>query len=388
MRRWAGVLCVLAAVVVAVIVALRGALGGGPAAHRTPAGRAAPAGGTIAGQPRGSPAKETSGPAHPVTLTAVGDTELGHTPQLPADVSNYLVPVQSALAAPIVFGNLEGTLTDATGSKCGAGSSNCYAFRTPPSFADALRHAGFTVLNSANNHSHDFGTQGVADTTAALQKAGLAQAGLPGQVAVVKDGNTKVAFVDFAPYPNVNDLLDPATAKDLIQQARRQADIVVAYMHAGAEGSTADHVTGQSETYVGEDRGNAKAFAHAAIDDGASLVLASGPHVLRGMEFYSGHLIAYSLGDFAGYQNFSTSGNLDLSAVLRVTLDGRGGWVHGSLVSLVLDSAGKPSVDSGGAAGRFINQLSASDFGTSAAAVNAGGDIVSPKPPGATSSSQ
>jgi len=53
-------------------------------------------------------------------------------------------------------------------------------------------------------------------------------------------------------------------------------------MHAGAEGAAADHVTGQEEYYVGEDRGNAKAFAHAAIDDGANMVIASGPHVLRG----------------------------------------------------------------------------------------------------------
>ena len=53
-------------------------------------------------------------------------------------------------------------------------------------------------------------------------------------------------------------------------------------MHAGAEGADADHVTGQEETYLGEDRGNAKAFAHMAIDAGANLVIASGPHVPAG----------------------------------------------------------------------------------------------------------
>ena len=119
--------------------------------------------------------------------------------------------------------------------------------------------------------------------------------------------------MDFAPYPNTNNLLDFPTAKSLIMQAKSEANIVVVYMHAGAEGSDADHVTGSEETYVGEDRGNAKAFAHAAIDDGASLVIASGPHVLRGMEEYNGHLIAYSLGNFCGYQNFATGGNLSLS---------------------------------------------------------------------------
>ena len=77
--------------------------------------------------------------------------------------------------------------------------------------------------------------------------------------------------------------------------------------------------------------GNDEAFAHAAIDDGADLVIASGPHVLRGLQEWEGHLIDYSLGDFAGYQNFATSGDLGLSGILTVAapfLVGLGaGWV-------------------------------------------------------------
>jgi len=323
----------------------------------------------------------TTKPANPVTIAAVGDTELGNTPNLPPDPSTYLQPVESALSAPIVFGNLEGTLTEQSTSKCGTGSTECFAFHTPPSYASVFRQAGFTVLNSANNHSHDYGSAGLADTTAALQAAGITQTGLPGEIGVVTDGNTKVAFVAFAPYPNVNNLLDFATAKQLIEQARSEADVVVVYMHAGAEGSSADHVTGQEETYVGEDRGNAKVFAHAAIDDGADLVIASGPHVLRGMEFYNGHLIAYSLGDFATYYDFSTSGVLDLSGILKVTLGPDGSFVSGQFVSLVLDAAGRPSVDSSGAAAQFVNQLSKADFGSAAATILANRQIASASNP-------
>jgi hypothetical protein len=112
------------------------------------------------------------------TLSAVGDTDLGDTPQLPADPVAYFAPVKAALAADIVFGNLEGTMTTATTSKCGAGSTECYAFKVPPSFAQAYRATGFTVLNSANNHSYDFGAQGEADTSAALKAVGIVQAGL------------------------------------------------------------------------------------------------------------------------------------------------------------------------------------------------------------------
>lgn len=317
----------------------------------------------------------TTKPANPVTIAAVGDTELGNTPNLPPDPSTYLQSIATALSAPIVFGNLEGTLTEQSGSKCAPGSSDCYAFRTPPSYAQVLRQAGFTVLNSANNHSHDYGTAGLADTTAALQAAGITQTGLPGEIGVVTDGTTKVAFVAFAPYSNVNNLLDFTAAKQLIEQARTEANVVVVYMHAGAEGSSADHVTGQEESYVGEDRGNEKAFAHAAIDDGADLVIASGPHVLRGMEFYNGHLIAYSLGDFATYYDFSASGDLDLSGILKVTLRSDGTFTGGQFISILLDGAGRPSVDPSGAAARFVNQLSNEDFGSAAATISATGQI-------------
>jgi Bacterial capsule synthesis protein PGA_cap len=315
-----------------------------------------------------------------ITISAVGDTMLGNTPTLPPDPLTYLQPVEAALRAPIVFGNLEGTLTSATTSKCGAGSTDCFAFQNPPTFAPVLKAAGFTVMNSANNHSHDFGAQGVADTTAALQGAGIVQAGLPGQIGLVTEGTTKVAFVDFAPYTDTNNLLDLPGARVLIQQARSEAKVVVVYMHAGAEGSEADHVTGQEESYVGEDRGNPEAFAHAAIDDGADVVIASGPHVLRGMQEYNGHLIDYSLGNFAGYQNFATGGDLGLSGILTVTLDSNGALSSGRFTSLILSSVGAPSVDTTNAAAQFVNQLSTADFGSTAVTIGPSGQLSMPTP--------
>jgi hypothetical protein len=343
-----------------------------PARKARPAGRSA--GGTV------SNSQTTVKPTlQDVTISAVGDMELGNTPNLPPDPSTYLQPVESALAAPIVFGNLEGTLTDASASKCAGDATNCYAFRTPPAFAQIFRQNGFTVLNSANNHSHDYGQAGVSDTSAALQAAGITQAGLPGQIGLVTDGSTKVAFVDFAPYTDVNNLLDLSTAKELITQARSEANVVVVYMHAGAEGSNADHVTGNEETYVGEDRGNAEVFAHDAIDAGAALVIASGPHVLRGSEFYHGHLIDYSLGDFANYNNFSTAGDLDLSGILTVTLRADGSYVGAHFTSLLLSATGQPMIDSSQAAATFVNQLSSADFGSAAAIIQPDG-LINPPP--------
>ena len=324
-------------------------------------------------------ATTTTQPPNPsVTLSAVGDTDLGDTPQLPADPAAYFAPVKAALAADIVFGNLEGTMTTATTSKCGVHSSECYAFKVPPSFAQAYRATGFNVLNSANNHSYDFGAKGEADTSAALRAAGIVQAGLPGQIGVIHAHGVTVAFVDFAPYYLTNNLLELSQAAQLIAQAKREAQVVVVYMHAGAEGTTADHVTRANEYYYGENRGNPYTFAHAAIDDGADLVIASGPHVLRGMQWYKGHLIAYSLGDFTNYDAFATVGDLALSAILHVTLTSRGVLSAASVTPIVIHPGGQAVVDTTHATWGFMNQLSTQDFAGSAALIGPHGLVTIP----------
>ena len=275
------------------------------------------------------PGPNSATTAAPVTIAVVGDTMLGNTPDLPPDPAAYFDAVESSLDrnAQIVFGNLEGTLTTATTSKCGVRrgpKKSCFAFRDPPGYARYLKHAGFTVLNDANNHSFDFGATGQAQTVAAIHAAGVAQTGLPGEITIVKAHGIKVAFVAFAPYDYDASLLDLPAARVLIKRAVREANIAVVYMHAGAEGPDADHVTGHEEYYLGEDRGNAEAFAHMAVDAGASLVIASGPHVLRGMQFYKRHLIAYSVGNFASYGDFSIEADLAMSVILHVTLSPAG----------------------------------------------------------------
>jgi hypothetical protein len=314
-----------------------------------------------------------------VTIAAVGDTMLGNSPDLPPDPATYLDAVKPELdaGAQIVFGNLEGTLTTASGSKCGSGNGgDCFAFHDPPDYINYLKGAGFTVLNDANNHSMDFGSAGLTQTVQTIHAAGLAQTGLPGEITTVTANGVKVAFLAFAPYNWTASLLNLPLARTLIQQAKSEAPVVVVYMHAGAEGSDADHVTGQEETYVGEDRGNPEAFAHMAIDAGASLVLASGPHVLRGMQFYNGHLIAYSLGNFAGYSNFGTDGDLDLSTILHVTLSGTGQFKQAQLDPIELNSEDHPSP--GGDSTSFIAQLSQDDFGSTAAHISSAGAVQAP----------
>ncbi len=316
----------------------------------------------------------------PVTIAAVGDTMLGMTPVLPADPKHYFDPVRRSLRADVVFGNLEGTLTDVAESpKCGVESTECFAFRVPPEFAGALRVAGFTVMSNGNNHSYDYGEAGQEETRAALDRAGIAHTGMPEEIEVVHAGGQRIAFVAFAPYENTASLLDLDAARKLIRRAAAQAEIVVGAFHAGAEGSEALHVTGEEEVYLGEDRGNPEAFAHIAVDAGADLILGSGPHVLRGMEVYRDRLIAYSLGNFAGYENFSLEGALGQSVVLRTSLAADGSFRSGRLDSVLLVDEGQPVPDSEETGAQLVDTLSSEDFGSTAVRIGQSGRIRPPR---------
>ena len=303
-------------------------------------------------------------PAGVVTIAAVGDVVMGSTPNLPpAGGRSFFDAVETDLAADVVLGNLEGTLTNAAGSKCGPKSTSCFAFRTPPSYVRRLKHAGFTVVNLANNHAYDFGRGGLDDTVAALDGAHLAHTGRPGEVAKQKAGKIRVAVLGFSTYPWSGSMNDVAGVRKAVRRADRQADVVVVMAHMGAEGTTHQHVHRGTEMFLGENRGNPIRFAHAAIDAGADLVVGSGPHVLRGMEWYHGRLIAYSLGNFAGYGVFALGGPLSVSGILRVTLDGAGRFEAGVLVPTQLVGEGVPALDPAERAHGIVRTLSRSDFG-------------------------
>ena len=113
---------------------------------------------------------------------------------------------------------------------------------------------------------------------------------------------------------------------------------------------------------------------HDAKD--SDVVVASGPHVLRGMEFYRHRPIAYSLGNFCGYKNFNTDGVLSRSAILQVSVGRRGRFLGGRIVSVHLSSVNRPSLDPSGAAVLMIRKLGHADFGDRSPQVFADGHFV------------
>jgi len=312
-----------------------------------------------------------------VTIGWVGDTMLGRAGALPPDRGRAILAGTGrvTVAPDLMLGNLEGTLSVGGASKCAVPSPDCHAFQVPPGHADALHRAGFDLMSLANNHAFDFGPTGRRQTARALEVAGIASTGGPGEITVLEHEGIEVAVLGFAPYPWSSPLNDHDAAAELVREARGRADLVVVTMHAGAEGSARTRTPVGTEMAYGENRGDSRRFARAVIDAGADLVLGAGPHVLRGMERYRGRLIAYSLGNHAGWHNFSTEGTLALSAILRVTLREDGTFERGILTPVTLRPPGIPVRDPTHASTRLIDRLSVRDFGQSAVRLGSNGRL-------------
>jgi len=316
-------------------------------------------------------------PTTPITIQWVGDTVLASSYGTPPNGGrDSLDGVRRSLRlADLTFGNLEETFSVGGTSKCGSGSSNCFAFQAPPSFARNLTAAGFDVMNLANNHAYDFGPSGLAQTHKALKRAHVRWTGGPAQITVLTRRGVRVAFVGFAPYPWSARLDDIASAQRLVRKATKLADLVVVAIHAGAEGSDAIHVPHGTEYFLGENRGDSRRFTHAMIAAGADLVVGSGPHVIRGVEWFRHRLIAYSTGNFAGYHNFGLGGTLSLSGIFRVTLEPDGTFVKGRWVPVRLVDPGLPRLDYSKASLRLVATLSREDFGARGARFKSDGLI-------------
>ncbi|MER5701056.1 CapA family protein [Micromonospora sp. NPDC002296] len=304
--------------------------------------------------------------AKSVSLSATGDIIMGNAPNRlpPGGGKGFFDSVKDALAADLVMGNLEEPLTVDTGTgKCGVNSTRCFQFRAPPEYAAHLRDAGFELLNQANNHGYDYGPKGYQNTQRALEKYDLAHTGAPDQITVVEAEGVKIAVAGFSSYVWSNSLVDIDAARAVVKKAATMADLVVVQVHMGGEGADKTRVRPGTEMFLGENRGDPVKFSHAMIDAGADLIVGHGPHVLRGIEFYQGRLIAYSLGNFAGGGNsLSNNGRLGWGGVLKVSLKPDGSFAGGSFASTYMNSIGKPTMDPDDRGLGLIKQLTRTDF--------------------------
>lgn len=204
--------------------------------------------------------------------------------------------------ADLAVANLEGALTDR-----GSPAGKAYTFRSPPAAAEALAAAGLDVLLLANNHSLDWGPEGLADTRTALERAGIAAVGAgkdPGEALRPYRSAIRgraVAVYGAAAFPRERTGWDGAAAAARPDRAgifwldaeglRRFRDetragvLDIVLLHGGEEWSR-------------EPSRGIRRAAGDLVAAGADLILGSHPHVVQGMEWIRGKPVFWSLGNF------------------------------------------------------------------------------------------
>ena len=234
-----------------------------------------------------------------LTLSVVGDCTLGTDETFDYDTSlnayyeNYgadyfLQNVKDIFSTDdLTIANFEGTLTDSDKRE-----DKTFAFKAPASYASILTGGSVEAVNTANNHSHDYGEQSFNDTLAALDDAGIVHFGYD-ETAVMDVKGIKVGLVGI--YELYDHLEREQQLKDNIAKVKADgAQLIVVIFHWGNETET---VPDSNQTTLGR----------IAIDEGADLVCGHHPHVLQGIETYKGRNIVYSLGNFCFGGNSSPS---------------------------------------------------------------------------------
>ncbi|MFA6432028.1 MAG: CapA family protein [Candidatus Margulisiibacteriota bacterium] len=252
--------------------------------------------------------------AEPIKVYFVGDVMLGRYVDEKMQQKKewrwpFLKIKDDLKAADILFGNLEGMLSDR-----GTEGKAKYYLRANPKGVKGLKYAGFTVLGLANNHVGDYGLLAFTDTINGLDENGIGWAGydylrnrFKPWSRVVK-GN-KITLFAYSEHMN----LTAKVGKDdlrkeylrAIKSAKESGAIVITSIHFGEE-------------YLGKPTSEQKLLAHLSIDAGADLVVGHHPHVVQAIEKYKGKYIAYSLGNFVFDQNFSDATSEGLLLIANI----------------------------------------------------------------------
>lgn len=305
-----------------------------------------------------------------ITLSAVGDIQMGRAwpvraGKLPSGkgeeiFANIKNEIQDS---DIVFGNLETVLADTGESKKCRGGKNCFAFRVPENYSETIKSLGINLLSMNNNHSGDFGAEGLKKTAAALSRQKIKFSGNVNGVSEWVDDGLRYGFVAFSTGPGLFWMPDIENAVKIVRDLSSQNDIVIVSYHGGAEGKDSTHITKKTETYFNENRGNPYMFSHAVVDAGADVVLGHGPHVLRAMEVYKGRFIAYSLGNFSAWSTFNLEGPLGKTVLLELIINDEGEVMEADIKPIKIRWPGIPELAPHSDIIQTVNTLSKQDIG-------------------------
>lgn len=320
-----------------------------------------------------------------IRIKAVGDVLLGsYTPQTFIPPQNGQIFVDSIGAylrgADITFGNFEAAFVreGMKPRKCAEASRRrgvCFEFGVPLTLAPTLKNLSFTVMSVDNNHADDYGAEGAELTKQTIREQGILPAPKRGFAELSVKGK-RCVVVAFGFSETSYNISDIDNAQNVIRDLKKRFDRVLVSFHGGAEGKGATHVQDKTEIFVGENRGNSIRFAHAVIDAGADIVIGHGPHVLRALELYNDHLIAYSLGNFLTYGNINVKGVSGVTCILEASIDeANGKFLGGKIVPVVQLAPGIPVLDSEKQAINLLRELTQADMPQTPLIIEADGTL-------------
>ena len=193
----------------------------------------------------------------------------------------------------IVFGNLECVLSDQNLNH----NLESMVMRGSADAVEGLAHAGFNVLNVANNHIMQHGRISFIETCELLKKNNITVVGRAGDAgfcckpAFLNIGDIKIGFLGYAfekDKYSEQPLYAIGSEEDVlndIAQLKKQADLIIVSCHWGLE-------------LLSTPSRNIICLAHKMVGQGADIILGHHPHVVQGVEIYNGKIICYSLGNF------------------------------------------------------------------------------------------
>ena len=164
-------------------------------------------------------------------------------------------------------------------------------FTFDPATADALVHAGLSLVSLANNHTDNFGMPGFLETEKYLDAAGLRHFGTywnaTGTEAVFDIKGMKIAFVGYHQfYPGFDNIISD------VKRLTAEGDFVIVMPHWGIE-------------YQPHPTDLQKQLAQQLAAAGAKAIIGAHPHVVEDHEWIGQVPVFYSLGNFLFDQYFS-----------------------------------------------------------------------------------
>lgn len=303
-----------------------------------------------------SPSPSSAAPAK-VTLAFAGDVHfVDRTAGLLDNPATAFGPISSTLsAADRTMVNLETAVTTR-----GTPEPKRFHFRAPARAYDAVKAAGIDVVSIANNHTLDYGRVGLADTVDAAKAAGVPAVGAGANAAaafapwITEIRGTKIAFLGFnqvfelwSAWKATDTRAGIAMARDVpravaaVRAARKQADVVVVYVHWGSNGG------------VSCPPDEARAFAREIAGAGARIIVGAHAHLLLGDGWIGDTFVQYGLGNFVWRRDDAYSND---TGVLRVTLQGSAVEKAELVPALISRRTGQPELATGQDAARIARK--------------------------------